>query len=82
MKFSTVFLAACSLRRASSYLVAPPGTPAPGAADNCSKWIQQSYGLSCAIIERIYGMTEAQLVAWVCLSAALSLSHAFLQYLP
>ncbi|KAK7184907.1 LysM domain-containing protein [Paraphaeosphaeria sporulosa] len=49
---------------AQAYLVGPPGTPAPGATSSCSGWAQSSYGMTCSIIERLFGMTEAQLKQW------------------
>ncbi|KAI1464713.1 LysM domain-containing protein [Daldinia caldariorum] len=53
-----------ALPLAKAYLVAPPGTPAPGAASGCSEWVQQSYGLTCAIIEQFYGISAAEFEAW------------------
>lgn len=48
-----------------AYLVAPPGTPAPGATQRCSGWVQSSYALSCDIIVRVIGMTLPQFQEWV-----------------
>ncbi|KAM9884454.1 LysM domain-containing protein [Verticillium dahliae] len=47
-----------------AYLVAPPGTPAPGATQRCSGWVQSSYALSCDIIVRVIGMTLPQFQEW------------------
>jgi hypothetical protein len=49
---------------AQAYLVDPPGTAAPGASSSCSGWAQASYGMTCSIIERLFGMTEVQLKQW------------------
>ncbi|KAI0476852.1 hypothetical protein F4859DRAFT_65195 [Xylaria cf. heliscus] len=64
MKFSSLALSALALRTAEAYLVSPDGTAAPGASEDCSAWVQDSYLLTCAIIEKYYGMTEAQFIAW------------------
>ncbi|KAK3941414.1 hypothetical protein QBC46DRAFT_458301 [Diplogelasinospora grovesii] len=64
MKPFRLISSALALRLAEAYLVAPPGTPAPGATSSCSEWVQQSYGLTCAIIEQFYGMTAAQFESW------------------
>ncbi|KAF2634390.1 LysM domain-containing protein [Massarina eburnea CBS 473.64] len=64
MKLTSLIHSAFALHAAEAYLVAPPGTPAPGATQECSDWVQQSYGLTCAIIEKFYGMTEVQFQAW------------------
>lgn len=65
MKLIKLVSSALAFRAADAYLVAPPGTAAPGATQSCSDWVQQSYGLTCAIIEKFYGMTDAQFQAWV-----------------
>jgi hypothetical protein len=65
MKILTFIPSALALQVAQAYLVAPPGTPAPGAISSCSEWVQRSYGMRCAIIERLFGMTGVQLRAWV-----------------
>ncbi len=65
MKFSSLALSALALRAAEAYLVSPDGTAAPGASKDCSAWVQDSYLLTCAIIEEYYGMTEAEFIAWV-----------------
>ncbi|KAI0975407.1 carbohydrate-binding module family 50 protein [Xylaria arbuscula] len=64
MKFLAPALSLLALRSAEAYLVAPLGTPAPGAPEDCSAWVQDAYGLTCAIIEEFYGMTEAQFEEW------------------
>ncbi|RWA06976.1 hypothetical protein EKO27_g8135 [Xylaria grammica] len=64
MKPFTLLSSALALSLAEAYLVAPPGTAAPGASSQCSEWIEMSYGLTCAIIERIYGITAAEFEAW------------------
>ncbi|KAI0903549.1 hypothetical protein F4823DRAFT_269713 [Ustulina deusta] len=64
MKFSSLALSALALRAAEAYLVSPDGTAAPGASKDCSAWVQDSYLLTCAIIEEYYGMTEAEFIAW------------------
>ncbi|KAI1127539.1 hypothetical protein F5Y10DRAFT_191562 [Nemania abortiva] len=64
MKFSGLALSTLALRAAEAYLVSPDGTAAPGASEDCSAWVQDSYLLTCAIIEEYYGMTEAQFIAW------------------
>ncbi|KAF5869956.1 uncharacterized protein Bfra_010101 [Botrytis fragariae] len=48
----------------SSLLGASPGTAAPGASEDCSAWVQQSYSLTCADIEAYYGITEVEFEAW------------------
>jgi hypothetical protein len=60
-----VFFAALAAHQAQAYLVAPPGTPAPGATEDCSAWVQQSYDLTCDTIEEYFGMTAAEFEAWV-----------------
>lgn len=57
-------LSALVLRSAEAYLVSPDGTAAPGATEDCSAWVQDSYLLTCAIIEATFGMTEAQFEEW------------------
>lgn len=57
-------LSALALRSAEAYLVSPDGTAAPGATEDCSAWVQDSYLLTCAIIEESFGMTEAQFEEW------------------
>ncbi|KAJ8121084.1 hypothetical protein ONZ43_g2376 [Nemania bipapillata] len=64
MKSSDLAVFASALGLAQSYLVAPPGTPAPGAISSCSEWVQQSYVITCDIIEQFYGMTAAEFEAW------------------
>lgn len=65
MKLFNLVSAFLAFRLTNAYLVAPPGTPAPGADSGCSEWVQQSYGLTCAIIEQFFGMSAAQFEAWV-----------------
>lgn len=64
MKFSSLALSALALGAAEAYLVSPDGTAAPGASQYCTAWVQDSYLLTCAIIEEYYGMTQAQFIAW------------------
>ncbi|GAQ08984.1 hypothetical protein ALT_6305 [Aspergillus lentulus] len=61
LRFLASALALCLV---DAYLVTPPGTPAPGAASACSAWVQASYGLTCDIIHRFYGMTAAEFEEW------------------
>lgn len=53
------------VRPLTAYLVAPDGTAAPGASTDCSEWVQDSYDLTCAIVEEFYGITEAEYEEWV-----------------
>ncbi|KAH0525992.1 hypothetical protein TsFJ059_009377 [Trichoderma semiorbis] len=64
MKLFNLVSAFLAFRLTNAYLVTPPGTPAPGADSGCSEWVQQSYGLTCAIIEQFFGMSAAQFEAW------------------
>jgi hypothetical protein len=48
-----------------AYLVSPPGTAAPGTSSECSKWVEYSSSLTCALIEEYYSITEAEFEAWV-----------------
>jgi hypothetical protein len=61
--FNFAFVLCFGLVRA--YLVTPPGAAAPGSTADCSEWVQQSYSLTCAIIEEFYGLTAAEFEAWV-----------------
>jgi hypothetical protein len=63
--FLNIFLTLLSLHDVEGYLVSPPGTPAPGAAEGCSAWVESSYSLTCDIVSRFYGMSLAQFEAWV-----------------
>lgn len=65
MKSIRFLASALALCLVDAYLVTPPGTPAPGAASACSAWVQASYGLTCDIIYRFYGMTAAEFEEWV-----------------
>lgn len=65
MKFLRVLSSALALRLAEAYLVAPPGPAAPGASSQCSAWVESSYGLSCEIVMRFYGLSLAQFIEWV-----------------
>ncbi|KAH3353681.1 hypothetical protein KXV52_007936, partial [Aspergillus fumigatus] len=65
MKSIRFLASALALCLVDAYLVTPPGTPAPGAASACSAWVQASYGLTCDIIHRFYGMTAAEFEEWV-----------------
>ncbi|KAH7346764.1 LysM domain-containing protein [Rhexocercosporidium sp. MPI-PUGE-AT-0058] len=64
MKLSHVLSSAPVLGQAGAYLVTPDGTPAPGSSVYCSLWVQDSYALTCAIIEKFYGLTEALFEEW------------------
>ncbi|KAI1131229.1 LysM domain protein [Nemania abortiva] len=64
MRYIALALSTLVIPWVEAYLVSPPGTPAPGATADCSAWVQDSYGTTCTIIERIYGMTEAQFLSW------------------
>ncbi|KAH8598447.1 hypothetical protein B0O99DRAFT_738710 [Bisporella sp. PMI_857] len=65
MKLSHLLSSAVvALPLVGAYLVSPDGTAAPGTTSACSEWVQDSYSLTCAIIERFYGMTEAQFEEW------------------
>lgn len=65
MKLCGFLSSILAVRLAAAYLVSPDGTAAPGANSDCSEWVQDSYALTCAIIEEIYGITEAQFEEWV-----------------
>lgn len=47
------------------YLVAPPGTAAPGTTIDCSEWLEYSSSLTCSLIEQLFGMIEAEFEEWV-----------------
>lgn len=69
MKFDLSLLTFFVVHYANAqYLVPPPdgGTPAPGASTDCSAWVQQSYEMTCEIIEVYYGITQANFEKWVC----------------
>ncbi|KAJ8069030.1 hypothetical protein OCU04_002704 [Sclerotinia nivalis] len=55
---------ALSLHLVGAYLVTPDGPAAPGSTSACSEWVEQSYDITCAIIEEFYGLTEAEFEAW------------------
>ncbi|KAI1146243.1 hypothetical protein F4825DRAFT_456675 [Nemania diffusa] len=73
MKFSSLALSALALGAAEAYLVSPDGTAAPGASQYCTAWVQDSYLLTCAIIEEYYGMTQAQFIAWASTNPSVAL---------
>lgn len=58
-------LSPLAVGQTAAYLVTPDGTAAPGADPDCTEWVQDSYALTCEIIEAGFGITEAQFVAWV-----------------
>lgn len=60
-----IVCALVSIELVSAYLVAPPGTAAPGTTSSCSGWVQMSYSLTCAIIESYFGLTETEFEEWV-----------------
>ncbi|KAK7961078.1 hypothetical protein PG988_012292 [Apiospora saccharicola] len=64
MRLITSTYYALALGLADAYLVAPDGTPAPGAASSCSAWVQNSYALTCDKITTILGMTQEQFKSW------------------
>ncbi|KID91348.1 LysM domain-containing protein [Metarhizium guizhouense ARSEF 977] len=64
MKTLASILAVLAASLAEGYLVSPPGTPAPGATKDCSAWVQQSLGQTCASIESAYGMSSAKFQEW------------------
>ena len=51
----------------AQYLVAVPsgGIAAPGTTADCSAWVQQSYSLTCELIEVYFNITEAEFELWV-----------------
>ncbi|KAI9643282.1 hypothetical protein NHQ30_007899 [Ciborinia camelliae] len=64
MKFSYLAQSVFCLQRVGAYLVTPDGPAAPGSTTDCSLWVEQSYGITCAIIEEFYGVTEALFEEW------------------
>ncbi|UKZ53591.1 hypothetical protein TrVGV298_007386 [Trichoderma virens] len=64
MKAFSMLSASLAFHLTNAYLVNPPGAAAPGATSSCSGWVQQSYSLTCKLIEQLYGMTEAQFESW------------------
>ncbi|KAL2201647.1 putative LysM domain protein [Sarocladium strictum] len=64
MKLLWLVCSALATCLADAYLVAPPGAPAPGAISSCSAWVQHSYGLTCDMITRNFGMTFVQFEEW------------------
>lgn len=75
MKSFGLLTAVLAFRLTFAYLVNPPDTAAPGATSNCSGWVQQSYDLTCELIEKLYGITEVQLASWVSRSRSLLLAR-------
>lgn len=73
MKFLAFALSSIVLPSTGAYLVSPPGTAAHGATAQCSAWVQASYGVTCEIIERVYGMSEDQLISWVSVANSIEL---------
>ncbi|OBT64730.1 hypothetical protein VE03_05914 [Pseudogymnoascus sp. 23342-1-I1] len=47
-----------------AYLVSPAGTAAPGTTEDCTQWVEYSSGLTCALLETYFGMTEAEFEEW------------------
>jgi hypothetical protein len=66
---------------ADAYLVTPPGTVAPGAISTCSEWVQASYGMTCEIIHRLFGMTDTEFELWVSPYASCLGSYCYTQVL-
>ncbi|RHZ45036.1 uncharacterized protein CDV56_102610 [Aspergillus thermomutatus] len=64
MKLSPVLRMLICPPLVGAYLVSPPGTAAPGTTADCSEWIEYSSSLTCALIEQLFGMTEAQFEEW------------------
>ncbi|KAH8669054.1 hypothetical protein BX600DRAFT_497018 [Xylariales sp. PMI_506] len=64
MRSFSILFAGFALQRATAYVVDPPGTAAPGAPDDCSGWVQDSYGLTCDSIEATYGVSAADFESW------------------
>ncbi|KAJ5541919.1 hypothetical protein N7535_004338 [Penicillium sp. DV-2018c] len=64
MKPFQLLSSALAFSLADAYLVTPPGTVAPGAISTCSEWVQASYGMTCDIIHRLFGMTDAEFELW------------------
>ncbi|OAA73471.1 LysM domain protein [Cordyceps fumosorosea ARSEF 2679] len=60
----SLYWASALISLTSAYLVAPPGATAPGATSRCSKWVQDSYLLSCGKITNAFGMTKDQFKEW------------------
>lgn len=65
MSFTKITLASIAVSLVSGYLVAPPGTAAPGTTDSCSKWVMAISGMTCEMVESAYGITEADFESWV-----------------
>ncbi|KAF5137709.1 hypothetical protein E5D57_001488 [Metarhizium anisopliae] len=65
MKALASILVVLAASLAEGYLVSPQGTPAPGATKDCSAWVQQSLGQTCASIESAYGMSSAKFQEWL-----------------
>ncbi|GIJ99590.1 hypothetical protein Aspvir_001724 [Aspergillus viridinutans] len=64
MKLSPVLRILICPLLVGAYLVSPPGTAAPGTTADCSEWIEYSSSLTCALIEQLFGMTEAEFEEW------------------
>ncbi|KAH8646867.1 LysM domain protein [Xylariales sp. PMI_506] len=58
MKYFAV-LSSLALGQVGAYLVQPGGTAAPGANSACSEWVDAVADLTCAEVERTYGVSEA-----------------------
>jgi hypothetical protein len=65
MRLCQLLASVLAFSQADAYLVTPPGTVAPGAISTCSEWVQASYGMTCDIIHRLFGMTDAEFELWV-----------------
>ena len=50
---------------AAGYLVSPPGTAAPGTNANCSSWVIAGPGVTCALVEQAYRVSEEDFEDWV-----------------
>ncbi|KAF9882862.1 hypothetical protein FE257_004948 [Aspergillus nanangensis] len=64
MLFTKATLVSLAANLASGYLVAPAGTAAPGTTASCSKWTSAISGMTCAMVESTWGVTEADFEAW------------------
>ncbi|KAJ5766680.1 uncharacterized protein N7511_004296 [Penicillium nucicola] len=59
MLFTTATPVSLTASLTSGYLVASPGTAAPGTTASCSKWTSAISGMTCAMVENMWEVTEA-----------------------
>ncbi|KAJ0413108.1 hypothetical protein BJY00DRAFT_320114 [Aspergillus carlsbadensis] len=64
MQHTYLFWPLLPISLAAAYLVCPPGTAAPGTTDDCTQWVEYSSGLTCELLETLFGMTEAEFEEW------------------